>query len=201
MPAYYEEPSLEQMVNRKGSKLWTKMNDNSKAATNRQQFIQQHGGFFTLIGKYWHWTSAVKEKNGYWLKKVDSDEKVFFENMSEFAKNNGMTAVKICELLNGKRKTYKGWTAVEVRDVKDSVGSFEKAKEPKAAKIAVTKSAVLVDIRTNEQIIVNNIFQFAKVNGLQYSNLKALINGRSKTYKNLKLYNPLEKYKDLPEPK
>lgn len=199
--AFYEEPSLEMMVNRKGSKLWTQMNDNSKATLHRQQFIQQHGGFFTLIGKYWHWTTAVKEKNGYWLKRVDSGEKVFFENMSEFAKSNGMTAVKICELLNGKRKTYKGWTAVEIREVKDNVGSFEKIKEPKAKKIQITKSAILVDVTTGEQILVNNISQFAKRNGLDYSNLKALINGRSKTYKNLKIYNPLEQYKDFSEPK
>jgi len=199
--AFYEEPTLEKTVNRKGSKLWTQMNDNSKSALHRQQFIQQHGGFFTLIGKYWNWTSAVKEKNGYWLKRVDSGEKIFFENMSEFAKSNGMTAVKICELLNGKRKTYKGWTAIEIRGVKDSVGSFEKIKEPKAKKIPVTKTAILVDITTNEQIFVDNISQFAKRNGLGYSNLKALIKGRSKTYKNLKVYNPLEQYKDFSEPK
>lgn len=198
---YHEQRTLEQMVNTKGTKLWIKMNDNSKARKNRDNFVAQHGGFFTQNGDRWVWTTPVAEKNGYWLKKVDTGEKVFFENMSEFGKANGLTAVKICELLNGKRKTYKGWTAVEIREVKDGVGSYEKLEELKPKKIPVTKTAILIDIRTNEQIFVNNISQFAKVNGLDYSSLKGLIKGRSKTYKNLKVYNPLEKYKDSPEPK
>jgi predicted transcriptional regulator len=46
-----------------------------------------------------------------------------------------------------------------------------------------------------------NLSQFAKQNNLDYSALKKLVNGRAKTYKNLKVYNPLEKYKDSQEPK
>jgi hypothetical protein len=61
-------------------------------------------------------------KNGYWLKRVDTGEKVFFSNMTEFGEQHGLTPVKICELLNGKRKTYKGWTANELREVKATEG-------------------------------------------------------------------------------
>lgn len=199
--SWYKPPSLEDTVNRKGSKLWTQMNDNAKSDLFRQRFIQENGGFFFMNGKHWNWKSAVKEKNGYWLKRVDTGEKTFFENMTEFGNKNGLTPVKICELLNGKRKTYKGWTAVEIREVKDGAGSHEDVKENKPQKVRITKTAILVDTRTNEQIVVNNISQFAKVNGLDYSALKALINGRKKTYKNLKVYNPFEIYKDSPEPK
>ena len=125
---YREEKTLETIVNTKGTKLWIKMNDNSKAQKNRNLFVQQHGGFFIKEGSYWKWKCEEDKLNGYWLKKVDTEEKVFFENMSEFGRNNGLTAVKICELLNGKRKTYKGWTAVEIREVKDGEGSYKKEK-------------------------------------------------------------------------
>lgn len=198
---YHKEKTLENTVNTKGTKLWVMMNDNSKAKNHRAQFIATHGGFFIKDGRYWKWTNPIAEKNGYWLKRVDTEEKTFFRNMSEFAESQGMTAVKICELLNGKRKTYKGWTAVETREVKDSVGSYEKLEEPKAKTVMTTKMYMLVDTTTNTVMNIPNLSQFAKQNNLDYSALKKLVNGRAKTYKNLKVYNPLEKYKDSQEPK
>jgi len=59
----------------------------------------------------------------------------------------------------------------------------------------------LVDTTTNTVMNIPNLSQFAKQNNLDYSALKKLVNGRAKTYKNLKVYNPLEKYKDSQEPK
>jgi len=192
---YHEEKTIEDLVNTKGTKLWMQMNDNSKAAKMRAMFIQKHGGFFIKENNNWIWKSPVQEQNGYWLKRVDTGEKVFFSNMSEFGQKHGLTSVKICELLNGKRKTYKGWTAVEIRPVKETEGAKVKAKAPKKKKIKITMTAVFVDITTNEIINVSNIFEFAKDNNLDYANLRKLAIGKSKTYKNLKLYNPLEKYK------
>ena len=65
---YHEIKSLEQMVNTRGSKLWIKMNDNSKATNQRNAFIAQHGGFFKQNGRSWQWIPPEDEKNGYWLK-------------------------------------------------------------------------------------------------------------------------------------
>ena len=45
--AYSEEKTVWNEVNNRGTKLWTMMNDNSKAAKNRAKFVQQHGGFFS----------------------------------------------------------------------------------------------------------------------------------------------------------
>lgn len=191
---YHEKKTLEDIVNKKGSKLWIQMNDNSKAAKRREAFVRENGGFFLQDGRYWIWKSPIDEKNGYWLKKVDTGEKTFFSNMTEFAKEQGMTSVKICELLNGKRKSYKGWTAVEIRPVKESEGPNVKIKKPKKEKIKITLSATFVDITSNEIINVPNISEFAKNNNLDYANLRKLALGKAKTYKNLKLYNPLEKY-------
>jgi hypothetical protein len=196
---YQEIKTLEDMVNTRGSKLWTQMNDNSKAAKFRAAFVQQNGGFFIQEGRYWKWKSPVEEKNGYWLKRADTGEKVFFENMTEFGKQNGLTAVKICELLNGKRKTYKGWTAVEIRAVKETNGANVKEKKPKKKKIAITNSAIFIDTNTNEILQVPNISEFAKTNNLDYANLRKVATGKAKSYKNLKLFNPLEKYKESSE--
>jgi hypothetical protein len=196
---YQELKTIEDMINTRGSKLWIQMNDNSKAAKKRALFVQQHGGFFILEGKYWKWKSPIEEKNGYWLKRVDTGEKVFFENMSEFAKTQGMTAVKICELLNGKRKTYKGWTAVELRPVQETQGSIPKQKKPKKQKIPIKMGAVFVDMTTKQIFNVPSIADFAKENKLDYANLRKVALGKAKSYKNLKLYNPIEKYTDFAE--
>ena len=168
------------------------MNDNSRASFCRSDFIKKFGGFFKKEKNGWVWISPVQEHNGYWLKNVNSGEKVFFTSMAEFGKKNGLSSVKICELLNGKRKTYKGWTAVEVREVKEGTGQHIKKKEEKKKKIAVSRSIVLQDINTKQIIHVDNIKKFAKENGIFPANLYKLANGHYKTVKNLKLYNPLE---------
>jgi hypothetical protein len=190
-----------QDVNRRNSKLWVAMNDNSKAAKNRQNFINQHGGFFTYENKNWVWTNPVKEQNGNWLKRVDTGEKIFFENLTEFGKKHGLTPVKICELLNGKRKTYKGWTAVEVRAVQERTGSREKIEEPKPQKIKILKSAIFQDKLSGQVFTVTNLKQFAEANNIDYGCIKKLASGKVKSCKNIKLYNPLEIYKESPEPK
>lgn len=196
---YHELKTLEDQVNSRGSRLWTQMNDNSKAPKLRDLFVKKHGGFFIQDGNYWRWKSPIEEKNGYWLKRVDTGEKVFFENMSEFSRQNQIGVVKICELLNGKRKTYKGWTAVEIRPVKATEGPRVKQKKPKKVKIPITKEVTLFDMNTNQILHIPNLSEFAKTNNLDYANLRKIAIGKAKTYKNLKLYNPLEKYKETPE--
>jgi len=189
---FQEQKTIEDQVNTKGTKLWMQMNDNSKAAKLRALFVQQHGGFFLQEGRYWIWKSPIEQQNGYWLKRVDTGEKVFFTSMTEFGEKHGMSCVKICELMNGKRKTYKGWTAVELRPVQKQEGAKKKIKKPKNKKIQITMSATFVDIRTNQHIQVSNISQFAKENNLDYANLRKLVIGKAKTYKHLKLYNPFK---------
>jgi len=179
-------------VNRRGSKTWLMMNDNSKASFLRQRFVEKNGGSFYREGRSWYWRSPVQEQNGYWLKRVGTEEKVFFDNMTEFGKKNGLTPVKICELLNGKRKTYKGWTAVELREVKETTGSHVKAKEKPKQKVKICKGATFQNVITKEIFYVTNISEYAKANNISRSDLYKVVNGKAKTCKNLKLYNPLE---------
>lgn len=187
-----EVKTEEDEVNRPGSRTWLMMNDNSKSAFFRQKFTEKYGGSFYREGKRWKWRSPITEKNGYWLKNIHTEEKVFFENMSEFGRKHGLTPVKICELLNGKRKTYKGWAAVEYRAVKETVGSHVKAKAPPKKKIKTFNGATFQNIVTKEIIHVENISQYATQHNINKSNLYKVALGKAKSYKNLKLYNPLE---------
>jgi len=189
---YRELRTLQEAVNKRGSRLWIQMNDNSKSEKYRQRFIETNGGFFIQDGRYWVWKTPETEKNGYWLKRVDTGEKTFFENMTEFGKLHGLTPVKICELLNGKRKTYKGWTAVELRPVKDSEGSYEKVEEKKPEKILITKEVIFYDRATKQKIMVKSIGEFANQYNLDKQNLYKVANGKMKSYKNLELYNPFK---------
>jgi hypothetical protein len=54
---------------------------------------------------------------------------------------------------------------------------------------------------TNQVIPVTNLKEFARNNNLSYTGIKSLVNGKIKTHKNFKLYNPLAEYKDSSEPK
>ena len=196
---YHEIKTLEEMVNRRGSRLWIQMNDNSRSERNRNKFVQENCGFFFREGRYWTWKSEVKAKNGYWLKRVDTGEKVFFESMTEFGLQHGLTPVKICELLNGKRKTYKGWTASELREVKETEGRNVKLQEEPKKKIAITKSAIFINSETNEIVNVNNINQFAKDRGLDAKSMYKVARGKVKSYKNYRIFNPIEQYRPSPD--
>lgn len=184
--------TLEEQVNRKNSPLWLRMNDNSKSKLFRDKFVKDNGGMFEKNGRYWVWISPIKISNGYWLKRVDTGEKVFFENMTEFGKENGLTAVKICELMNGKRKTYKGWTANELRDVKETVGSHVKEKPPEPVKVKIFEGATFQNMKTKEVFYIENISEYAKLNNFNASDLYKVARGKAKSYKGLKLFNPLD---------
>lgn len=193
---YHQQKTLKEIVNTRGTKYWVKMNDNSKAAKHRAAFVSEHGGFFSNSRGGWIWHSPVEEQNGYWLRNINTNEKVFFSNMAEFGKEHGLTSVKICELLNGKRKTYKGWTAVELREVGD-VGPKEKIKEEKPNKVAITKEVIFINSVTGQILNISNINQFAKENNMDSNALYKLARGKIKSYKNLKVYNPFTKYEGL----
>ena len=157
---YHELKTLEYQFNSRGSRLWTQMNDNSKAPKLRDLFVRKHGGFFIQDGNYWKWKSPIEEKNGYWLKRVDTGEKVFFENMSELCRKNDLSIVKICEIMNGKRKSYKGWEPVELRAVKEGPGSHKNiGTNPDNNKKyeVITETAIFKNWITNEIVLVTNI--------------------------------------------
>lgn len=178
---------LEERVNRRNTKLWFMMNENSRSHLHREKFVQDNGGMFYKNDRgEWMWKNDYVVKNGYWLKRKDTGEKVFFENMSEFCRKNDLSIVKICEIMNGKRKSYKGWEPVEIRAVKDGPGSHKNiGTNPANNKKyeVVTQTAIFKNWVTNEIVLVNNIPEFAqKING-QKKELYLVAQGKKKSYK------------------
>jgi hypothetical protein len=178
---------IEERVNKKNTKLWFMMNENSRAALHRQQFVTENGGLFYQNDRGdWMWKNDFIVKNGYWLRKRETGKEVFFENMSEFCRLHDLSIVKICEVMNGKRKSYKDWEAVEVRPVKDGPGGKKNVGEnpenrPKFE--TVTQTAIFKNWKTNEIVLVTNIPQFAaKING-QEKELYQVARGQKKFYK------------------
>jgi hypothetical protein len=161
---------IEERVNKRNTKLWFMMNENSRSALHREQFVRDNGGMFYQNPKgEWLWKNDYLVKNGYWLKRKDTGEKVFFENMSEFCRKHDLSIVKICEIMNGKRKSYKGWEPVEVRAVKDGPGGHKSIGENPANNKKyeiVTQTAIFKNWKTNEIILVTNLSEFCKkING------------------------------------
>lgn len=178
---------LEERVNRRNTKLWFMMNENSRSNLHREQFVKDNGGMFYQNDRGdWMWKNDYVVKNGYWLKRRDTGEKVFFENMSEFCRKNDLSIVKICEIMNGKRKSYKGWEPVELRAVKEGPGSHKNIGTNPAHNKKyeiVTQTAIFKNWLTNEIVLVNNIPEFAKkING-QRKELYQVAQGKKKSYK------------------
>lgn len=178
---------LEERVNRRNTKLWFMMNENSRAAFHRDNFVKENGGMFYQNPKgEWLWKNDYLVKNGYWLKRKDTGEKVFFENMSEFCRQNDLSIVKICEIMNGKRKSYKGWEPVEVRAVKDGPGGRKNVGEDPSKKKKhqiINQTAIFKNWQTNEIVLVTNIPDFAKTLGADKKEIYKLANGKRKSYK------------------
>lgn len=174
-------------VNKRNTKLWFMMNENSRAPLHREQFVQNNGGMFYQNEKgEWLWRNEYIVKNGYWLMRQDTGEKVFFDNMSEFCRKHDLSIVKICEIMNGKRKSYKGWVPVEVRPVKETVGAHKNVGENPDLKPKfeiVTQTAIFKNWKTNEIVLVTNIPSFAEKIGAQKTDIYAVAQGKKKYYK------------------
>jgi len=178
---------IAERVNKRNTKLWFMMNENSRSSLHREQFVKANGGMFYQNDRgEWLWRSEFLVKNGYWLMRQDTGEKVFFENMSEFCRKHDLSIVKICEIMNGKRKSYKGWVPVEVRPVKDGPGSHKNIGENpdnKPKYEVVYQTAIFKNWLTNEIVLVTNIPDFAKKIDGDFKELYNLAQGKKKFYK------------------
>jgi len=62
---------IEERVNRRNTKLWFMMNENSRSHLHREKFVQDNGGMFYQNDKgEWLWRNDYIVKNGYWLKSI-----------------------------------------------------------------------------------------------------------------------------------
>ena len=109
-------------VNQRNTPTWSMMNGNSRGGSNREEFINQHGGEFIhnwdKHGGIWLWRETTKNteentpqnnKTEYILKNSDGEEFIV-DNVSKFCRKNELNKSALYEVLKGNRSHHKGFT-------------------------------------------------------------------------------------------
>jgi hypothetical protein len=102
---------LPEEVNKRNSITWTACNDDSRSAFWRSTFKNQYGGEFFKEGRGWVWkeNKPVEIPRRCWVFMLNNEE-VKITNFSEYCANNSLQRSAMYEVMQGKRKQYKGYT-------------------------------------------------------------------------------------------
>ena len=120
------------LVNKRNTREWVKMNDNSKSHLNRDRFIKEHGGAFEREGKEWVWyehsvlagpkvevPTIVPEPVTDTRLRQARKEFVFInkdgiefltDNFTKFCRKNDLNKSAMYKVMNGDRNHHKGFT-------------------------------------------------------------------------------------------
>jgi hypothetical protein len=106
------------MVNKRNSKTWVRMNDNSKSHIHRDKFVAEHGGKFVKNGRYWEWKSIHNNVNEdlkpLYEFKDESGVTYLVDNLMKFCRQHELNKSAIYKVMNGERKHHKGFTCKKV---------------------------------------------------------------------------------------
>jgi len=109
------------LVNRRNSKTWVKMNDNSKSHVWRGKFVEEHGGEFVKKGRFWEWqtihsseSQEVIEKTPMYEFKDNEGKTHLVDNLMKFCRENDLNKSAIYKVMGGERKHHKGFTCRKV---------------------------------------------------------------------------------------
>ncbi len=98
-------------VNKRNSLTWTACNDDSRSAHWRNSFKNKFGGEFTRDGRSWVWREnkpVEAPRKCYIFQKENKEVKIV--NFMEYCKQNDLNRSAMYEVMQGKRKQYKGYT-------------------------------------------------------------------------------------------
>lgn len=104
-------------INKKNSSTWVACNDDSKSIKYRKDFLHTFGGEFVKIRSGYLWRLKQKPVPVYvpfrLLKFLDPNKKVLeIDHMTEFCILNKLNRAAMYEVMSGKRKSHKGYTAI-----------------------------------------------------------------------------------------
>jgi len=106
------------MVNKRNSRTWVKMNDDSRASTNRDNFVSEHGGKFVKNGRFWEWqnihSSVNEDLKPLYEFKDENGVTYLVSNLMKFCRQNELNKSAIYKVMNGERKHHKGFTCKKV---------------------------------------------------------------------------------------
>jgi hypothetical protein len=108
---------LRQLVNRKNSRAWVKANESNNSDLYRNAFVQKYGGMFERMGGVWVWRDKVANKvadpTKLWIFHKSDGMTYMVQNFMDFCRIHDLSKSAMYELMNGKRKSHKGFVKVE----------------------------------------------------------------------------------------
>ena len=110
------------MVNRRNSKTWVKMNEDSKSHIWRDKFISEHGGEFVKNGRFWEWQTIhssenneeVREEKPLYEFKNNEGTIYLVDNLMKFCRQHDLNKSAIYKVMSGERSHHKGFTCRKV---------------------------------------------------------------------------------------
>ena len=108
-------------VNRRNSRTWIKMNEDSRSNIHREKFVAEHGGEFIKNGRFWVWQTihssedneVMDRKSLYEFK--DSEGKTYLvDNLMKFCREHDLNKSAIYKVMGGERNHHKGFTCKKV---------------------------------------------------------------------------------------
>jgi len=97
-----------EQVNKKNTRTWVKMNEDSRSKSNRDQFCKIYGGEFKQIGRNFNWEELKTEKEEKRIMVFEREGEIFeVDNVMEFCREHNLTKSALYEVVTGKRKHHK----------------------------------------------------------------------------------------------
>ena len=103
-------------VNRRNTKTWVMMNEDSRAALRRKQFVDNHGGEFIRGNRTWVWQEKLdyihdddKKISMYMFIRPDGIRDLV-ENFSKYCRENELNKSTMFAVMRGSRSHHKGYT-------------------------------------------------------------------------------------------
>ena len=105
-------------VNRRNTREWAFFNGNSRGEQHRNKLIEKHGGYWEKKGREWYWhNNTVKTLNfpnttkprAIFLFTNKDGTNYITDNFTGFCREHSINASAMHEVLQGKRKQFKGF--------------------------------------------------------------------------------------------
>ena len=102
-------------INKRNTREWVKVNEDSQAHRNREAVVAKHGGFFYKNNNEWVWIKAlpetkltVKPKTN-WIFVHPNGKEELVENLSKFCRKHELNKAAMYEVYHGKRNHHKNF--------------------------------------------------------------------------------------------
>jgi hypothetical protein len=109
-------------INRRNTREWSMVNENSRGEAFRNAVVGKHGGSFTYLGKRagWKWNDTSIFENlinlntkptpkSKWIFVFPDGKEEIVENLSKFCRKHSLNKAAMYEVYHGKRNHHKNF--------------------------------------------------------------------------------------------